>query len=82
MKFTGIVAALSVAGSVSAAVIPQLPLANALNKLDSVLSNVDGLLGQTLTCVTGNVDLGQVKSGKHLTPSLLWPISSRYSPRR
>ncbi|RHZ50732.1 uncharacterized protein CDV56_102729 [Aspergillus thermomutatus] len=62
MKFTGIIASLAVASSASALVIPQAPVDATLNKLNSALDNVEGLVGGLLNGVCQEVDLTQVQT--------------------
>ena len=64
MKFTGIAAALAVASTASAAALPAVPLDSAVNKLTSVLGNLDSLLGGVLGGTAPVAQLTEVKSGQ------------------
>lgn len=57
MKFTGIVAPLAVAGTASAAAIPQDTVQSALSELHGALGGVTGLLGGDAPA-----DLSQIKT--------------------
>lgn len=62
MKFTGIVASMAAAGVASSAALPVATVDATLNHVNTVLANVQGLVGQTLSCATGQVDLSTVHS--------------------
>lgn len=69
MKVTGIISSLAIASAVSAAAIPanvgvSSTVNEAITKLNTVLSTVEGVSNGAVSCVTGGVDLADIKSRK------------------